>query len=374
MRIGLMDQDLQEHSCFPNLELMKISSFFKQKNEIVKILNRPDPTIKQLFIAKDLGQTDKALNNLFSKTVDKTYIIGKAIYPEYRPLPSEIEVCPQDTSIYENLNLKEIYGFNSNEEAAFRAALRGINLRLSIDGKTIWDRYRQQLKKSSYKSIIIHDYNAGAIENGAEEVQKLYEEFKCRGKIRFKFPLKFWDFEEMAKWFNIQFNPKFTDFEFYGLMTARQFEPFLRYCAAFPPQNKLHFTYCPTGAASDENDFVKNYLPEFYLQLIKQRKSNVSFFLKYEKGILTDPRWNDVFTILQMYERSTFSGLDSSCAKFAEWITNYSIHHYQYLKIDPFCVQNAFSLLKEKSPETYTYIYSDDYNLRRILTNDKTGN
>lgn len=73
---------------------MKISSFFKQKNEIVKILNRPDPTIKQLFIAKDLGQTDKALNNLFSKTVDKTYIIGKAIYPEYRPLPSEIEVCP----------------------------------------------------------------------------------------------------------------------------------------------------------------------------------------------------------------------------------------------------------------------------------------
>lgn len=92
MKIGLIDVD--SHN-FPNLALMKISSYHKRNGDSVEMatLGHYD----KLYVSKLFNFSDLNLNTLI--TADET-IIGGSGYDLNINLPPEIDVCDPDYSIY----------------------------------------------------------------------------------------------------------------------------------------------------------------------------------------------------------------------------------------------------------------------------------
>ncbi len=92
MKIGLIDVD--SHN-FPNLALMKISSYHKRNGDSVEMatLGHYD----KLYVSKLFNFSDLNLNTLV--TADET-IIGGSGYDLNINLPPEIEICDPDYSIY----------------------------------------------------------------------------------------------------------------------------------------------------------------------------------------------------------------------------------------------------------------------------------
>lgn len=92
MKIGLIDVD--SHN-FPNLALMKISSYHKRNGDSVEMatLGHYD----KLYVSKLFDFSDLNLNTLI--TADET-IIGGSGYDLNINLPPEIEICDPDYSIY----------------------------------------------------------------------------------------------------------------------------------------------------------------------------------------------------------------------------------------------------------------------------------
>ncbi len=92
MKIGLIDVD--SHN-FPNLALMKISSYHKRNGDSVEMatLGHYD----KLYVSKLFNFSDLNLNTLI--TADET-IIGGSGYDLNINLPPEIEICDPDYSIY----------------------------------------------------------------------------------------------------------------------------------------------------------------------------------------------------------------------------------------------------------------------------------
>ncbi|HAS92345.1 MAG TPA: hypothetical protein DCS12_09000 [Clostridiales bacterium] len=92
MKIGLIDVD--SHN-FPNLALMKISSYHKRNGDSVEMATLGN--YDKLYVSKLFNFSDLNLNTLI--TADET-IIGGSGYDLNINLPPEIEICDPDYSIY----------------------------------------------------------------------------------------------------------------------------------------------------------------------------------------------------------------------------------------------------------------------------------
>lgn len=92
MKIGLIDVD--SHN-FPNLALMKISSYYKRNGDSVEMATLGN--YDKLYVSKLFDFSDLNLNTLI--TADET-IIGGSGYDLNINLPPEIEVRDPDYSIY----------------------------------------------------------------------------------------------------------------------------------------------------------------------------------------------------------------------------------------------------------------------------------
>lgn len=92
IKVGLIDVD--SHN-FPNLALMKISSYHKRNGDSVEMATLGN--YDKLYVSKLFNFSDLNLNTLI--TADET-IIGGSGYDLSINLPPEIEVCDPDYSIY----------------------------------------------------------------------------------------------------------------------------------------------------------------------------------------------------------------------------------------------------------------------------------
>ena len=105
MDIGLIDVD--GHGKFPNLALMKIARYHKQKGDNVSWYNQFD-SYDKVYMSK-----------VFTHTADYPYIItnakeiekGGTGYDIYKTLPDEIDRLQPDYTIYPFIDKKTAYGF-----------------------------------------------------------------------------------------------------------------------------------------------------------------------------------------------------------------------------------------------------------------------
>ncbi len=108
MSIGLFDMDFATYMPLMfNLEIMKLSTYFKRQREVVLLMPELDTDrFSKVFIRKDYddGNFD---NRFFLPHV--TYG-GRAFNKlKYIPLPQEQEVCRPDESIYSRFATKYSY-------------------------------------------------------------------------------------------------------------------------------------------------------------------------------------------------------------------------------------------------------------------------
>lgn len=102
MRIGLIDCD--SHN-FPNLPLMKISSFYKRAGEEVKFASL-DKYYDELFVSKVFTESEEPPLPVYG-----VLHRGGSGYDLENRLPDEIEHCYPDYSLYPELTAETAFGF-----------------------------------------------------------------------------------------------------------------------------------------------------------------------------------------------------------------------------------------------------------------------
>lgn len=153
MDIGLLDQDalLYPKEFIPNLEIMKLSSFYKKKRHYVTLILNPDKTERY---SKILLRKDKKDNIYLSNLLlqDKCSYGGLAFTNGiYAPMDLEIENSVPDISIYNSYFRKFSIKEKDFREASF--------IRFSSNGKDCDLNYKKGITGSNISFFFVYDPN-----------------------------------------------------------------------------------------------------------------------------------------------------------------------------------------------------------------------
>lgn len=309
MSIGIMDADMSSYTLVPfNLEVMKLSAYYKKKGEIVTLSPSFSPEKNtKFFYRKDYNDGEFPLNLLTSKNVEYGGLAFSSNV--YNPLPLEIEKQRPDTEIYAKME-SVIKGTSSGaRNKIFQNMMTAEHCRISLDGKTIWKDYPSQFKYlAGARNLMLHDYDLGAIEGGFETVQEILSKARTDGwatKVGMKFPVQVKDGKELLKWSSLNSNSTFYSLRYIGVMDDDTFNEWVSTCRQRAVYSQME--YHVTAPWYDPNDFIENLLPKIFRQVIISRSYRVFFSLKYNEGFFPDPRWENVIRLFNYYHNS-YSG------------------------------------------------------------------
>ena len=306
MSIGLYDQDMSTYIQVPfNLELMKLSAYFKKEREIVVLSPHFTPERHQKFyLRKDYD--------------DGNFIMGLESVPNleyggfaftngmYVPLPKEIEILHPDTSLYDNMEKTIIASKGRDPKKIFRNMMEAEHCRLSLDGKTIWEDYPKQLKfLKTARNLMLHDFDLGKIDGGFEEVKKLLARARTDGwatRVGMKFPPTVSRGEDLLNWISLRPNSTFYSLRYDGVIDEDAFDDFVGYVREKSIYKQLD--YYVTASSENQKEFLDKHIQKVFRQVVKARSYRVFFSLKYEENFFIDSRWEKVLDLFNFYHNS----------------------------------------------------------------------
>ena len=306
MSVGLMDGDFSTYLLVPfNLEIMKLSTYYKKKREIVVLSKDFEPNYYTKFIYRK-DYTDQLFPKGLMTTSNVEY--GGLAFSNniYIPLPREIEICKPDTSIYSRFErqMKQA-GTYSLTSQIYKNLSDAEHCRLSLDGKTIWPEYGKQFRNlRATRHLILHDYDLGKVEGSFEEVQKILKLARNDGwatRVGMKFPIQLSDGKDLVNWSTIRTDALFYSIQFNGLIDDDSFYKWFEKCRDRAAYKQMEYN-ATWGYEAD--DFVINILPKIYRQIIISRSCHLKFSLIYSKGYFKDPMWEKVIQLLNLYHNS----------------------------------------------------------------------
>lgn len=303
MSVGIYDADIAKYVVMPfNLEVMKLSAFYKRKGEIVVLSPEFTPEKNTRFIYRqDFDSGNYPINLTDASNVD----YGGLAFTnnKYSPLPMEIEKMKPDTSIYGRI--KPAFA-KQKATTIFNQLTKAEHCRLSLDGHTIWPDYGRQFKYlPQARFILFHDYDLAQIENSYEEVLNILSRARRDGtptRVGMKYPVCVSNGKDLLNWTSLLPSANFYSIEYDGVIDMPDFVQFVGTCRGRAVYKQLD--YYVTMSSSSENDFVKNHLREIFRQVIISRSYRVFFTLKYEDNFFFDKRWEKVIDLLNYYHNS----------------------------------------------------------------------
>lgn len=308
MSIGIMDGDILNYAYTPfNLEVMKLSAYYKKKGEVVTLAPKFTPKKhSKLFYRKDYD--DGIYPPKLGAQINVEYGGHAFSGVHYIPLDSSIEKCKPDTYIYSKLKGKVLtYKEGLNNKPIFDNMMKAEHCRLSLDGKTIWGDYERQIQDiSDAYWVFFHDWDLNKIENSFEEISRLLARGRAlrnaKTRICTKFPIQVDNGEDLLKWFSLNSSKNFYTVRYDGIMEPEVFGEWIDLIK----QNKLYaqLEYHVTAERYEPNDFVENLLPKIFRQVIISRSHMVFFSLIYDKGYFPDERWELVIDLFNQYHNS----------------------------------------------------------------------
>ena len=311
MSIGIMDADLSTYCLVPfNLEVMKLSAYYKKKGEIVVLSPSFTPDRNTKFIyRKDYNDGDFPPN--LTKATNVEY--GGLAFSNniYQPLPIEIERMQPDTLIYEKAEqaMMAAPGREREKKKIFQNMMTAEHCRLSLDGKTLWEDYPRQFKYlAGARNLMLHDYDLGAIKGSFEAVKSILARARTDGwatKVGMKFPVQVTDGQELLNWTSLNSNSTFYSLRFDGVMDDDTFNEWVGTCRQRAVYSQMEYHITPSWY--EPNEFIKNQLPKIFRQIIISRSYRIFFSLKYDEGFFPDKRWEDVIRLFNYYHNS-YSG------------------------------------------------------------------
>ena len=337
-----------------NLELMKLATYYKQRNDLVKLAPVLEPErYTKFFFRKDWDDGNYP-KKIFGKNVSYG---GFAFNTNYYPLAEEIEASAPDTYIYEPyrkffITAQDNELFNSMENAA--------HIRLSLDNKTIWPRFHEPFSlQPSTKILMFHDYDLNKIEGIKNAIQDIYNENISKGNRRWigmKFPVQVNNAENFSYWMDLQGALHYFSIQYNGVLDKDSFEILLR----APTKQTKNLDCIVTSGCSSENDFLLNRLPIIFKQLLNSQINYKRISLKYEDGFFTDQRWEHLLQLLNDYNSAIIGKQNIiNPITFHGFIKSLYSNKWAFVnaRFPRSYVIDLFQLVREKNYEVFKMFY-----------------
>ena len=364
MSVGLFDLDMKTYTQVPiNLEIAKLSSYYKGKREIVSMSPSFQPSkFSKFIIRKDYEDGIYPRNLLnFDNIEYGGYAFANGIY---RPLPREIEIQKPDLSGYERF--RENFCTTREMEVAFRTMLNAQHLRLSMDEKTIWNDFPKQLWTLDGASMFFfHDKNLNRIDGAFETIKELTDRNKglMHGYVGMKFPVIVDNGEDLLKWCSFKPAYSFYCIQHNGIIDNETLAQFVtkRYGKSFLRQ----LDYVVTIGFKNQEDFIQNGLLKIYRQIMFLRMHRVKVSLKYESNFFLDPQWERLLRLFECFASTAQKLRDERFRLTMKYDSLYSfvysfkenpvLDKYIFSKED---ARQLFQLVRENNYEVFDDFYN----------------
>ena len=361
MSYGLFDADIPKYPYIPffNLELMKLSSFYKRKREIVTLSPSFSPNMYQHFILRQdfPGESYPIIkyNNIEygGRAFNRT---------KYYPLPIEIEKMAPDTFIYNKI--EEQYLTSKSRTSAFRRMRNAEHIRLSLDGKTIWKDFPSQFREGKRNvGIVFHDYDLNVIDGAYEtiiNILKDYKPYRDGQRIGMKFPVQTFTPEQLLKWSAIKPMVYFYSIQYNGIMTM----PLVKeYIQVTQHTSSAIQSFYNISRNVDYNHFITQDIVDVYKQVCFLRTNGVFFSLIYDEDFFLDRRWEDVIRLINGF----WNAPKSLAIKSRERIKGYD-SMYNFIKYSTTHYSTSTkSFTTEKLREIFQFVRQENYELFRLF-------
>ena len=188
MSVGLYDKDMCGYNQIPfNIDIMKLSAYYKRHREIVTLNTNLDPSRYSKFCYRqDYPAADMPSQIFMMPNVEYG---GRVFNPtKYVPFPEEIENVSPDVDIYDIWRPRFI---NSKEsERLFKLLKHTDHIRLSLDGENVWNKAFSKINfETNRNTVLFHDYDLGKIKDARYVISDLfsrYTKFSAERKIGMK--------------------------------------------------------------------------------------------------------------------------------------------------------------------------------------------
>ncbi len=361
MSIGLYDDDFMRYApiCF-NLDLMKLSAYYKKRKEVVVLAPELEPERYTHFIFRkdyDDGYFDK---QIFLSNVDYGgHAFTKA---KYKSLPEFIQLTKPDKHLYD----KFIYKYQGTKKLnnLFHTMIRAEHIRLSLDGENIWEDYNCQFKfLSGARNIIFHDYDLGKIKGSCQEIKNILARARTDGwatRVGMKFPVTITTGEELLEWISILPNSNFYFLKFYGVIDDINFEKFVTSCKERSTYSQMEYWITGNKQLS-ESQLVSECFQQLYRQIVLARNQRVFFSLKYDDNYFKDKRWEKVIDLFNYYHNSYSS---KAMIKYLKMIPTDTMFDFASKTLDkPHKYYNGKCFTKKEIRQIFNFVRENNYNL-----------
>lgn len=365
MSVGLMDGDMSKYTYVPfNLDIMKLSTYYKRKREIVAL----SPSFLPDKYSKFIYRKDYVDNDFPQKLLDYDNIeyggiaFGNGIYTS---MPEEIEKCIPDVQLYEKF--RNEFCTNKTYTNLFNHMLNACHLRLSLDGKTIWNNFEKSLTLfPKTKIVFLHDQNLVNIEGSKEIITYLLN--KDRKGERFlasKFPLIMSTDSELMSWFSWAPAQGFFPIHYHGLMSDETLYELVQTEKGRSVCRQLQ--YFVTSGCKSEQDFVENRLSHVFRQVAFLRTNRVNFLLKYDEDFFENKKWERVILLINSYMNSLNGVAKDGYERIIKidsmyrFVTHLKEEKKKYNKsyFDLKEIRELFLLVRDNNLELFDHFYND---------------
>lgn len=355
MTYGLYDADLRYYPIpFYNLELMKLSSYYKHKREIVGFAPDFSPQRYTHFIIRQDFYNSEPLN-LNHKNIEYG---GRAFDgKKYKPLPLDIEVMKPDIQLYSTAPFPK----GKKYQGPISTMRRAEHIRLSLDGHTIWADYEKQLRRGrGIHGIIFHDYNLNKVKGAADFIKKnLAEWIPSQTGRRFgaKFPIQVDNKEDLLQWLHISPMGLYYSLQHNGLIDESYIPELVETKKEFSTLNQTSVNL--TGLFTEE-ELINGGIKRILRNIINLRTQRLIFPLIYNESSFINKDWKMVMKLILRYNQHLVVSAKSRYFKYTEpYETLYS---YAKAAIKQYQINEPL-LTKESLQSIFQFVRENDYDL-----------
>ena len=358
MSVGLYDVDFfKYHQVMFNLEIMKMATHFKGKREITMLSPTYSPErYTHFYLRKDFydGSFPNRLNSF-----DNLHYGGLAFTNGiYVPLSEEIEASIPDTYVYDKYKHLFLEGAKMHKDA-YTSLVNNIHLRLSLDGKTIWNKFEKQIPHKKANIIFLHDADIGKIEGAPEIIKYLLTKYSkvkdSTSSLGTKFPLTIDTIDDYHFWKQFTFSENFFSIKVRRPLNDEEFVDLIN---SSTKSKTSKIIYTVADASSSKNDFILNTLPKIFKQVIFCCRQHKRILLNIEDDFLIEQKWRDVITLLILY-MSAAQSYGAAVPALYVFCKNLRSSEGQYRNgvMSREGARDIFLFVMEKQPELFKLFY-----------------
>jgi hypothetical protein len=297
----------------------------------------------------------------YSTTYTNITYGGRAFDGElYKPLPLDIELSKPDTDIYNKLENKIIS--TQETQYAFNTMRRAEHVRLSLDGKTIWNDFDKQLRHDSdVYGIIFHDYNLNNIEGARTLIKDNLTDWISNSlgrRVGMKYPVIVNNKTDLISWLELQPMGTYFSLTHQGLIDESyipEMTEVMQTSAAYQ-QLSVDLTNCYTN-----EELINGGIQRIFRNIINLRSYHIVFPLIYNENCLISDDWKKVMRLIYLYNRHLVLSKSSHFFQYTEpYETLYSYCYHMIKQPD---VKKDSIFTKESIQSIFQFVRENDYEL-----------